>query len=241
MMTGFRHSPVNGLIDSERPPSSRRLIPVAAAIAARRCGQTGACWGAASAPPAAGIWSLSNLDCNGMSQQETNIRADVHPITQGLSVKAVNTFGGVNSDVAAGMDWLSPFLPVGFYYKAFHTPGRLFPFYERRMRDMAGLGSVNPKKLLEHTPKRYDFCDVLVVGSGPAGLSAAVTAMRCSGLLVESPIGRSFAIKWHVTGARTLHADLLARAEGLKNLKLRTSTSRRATCRPLDRLTIRPG
>src|SRR5688572_16305325 len=115
-----------------------------------------------------GIWGLSNLDCNGMveSQQETNIRADVHLITQGLRVKAVNTFGGVNCDLAAGMDWLSPFLPVGFYYKAFYSPRRLFPFYEGRMRDMAGLGSVNPKKPLAYTPKRYYFCDVLVVGSG---------------------------------------------------------------------------
>jgi len=178
-----------------------------------------------------GIWSLSNLDCNVMveSQQETNIRADVHLIRPGLSVKAVNTFGGVNSDLAAGMDWLSPFLPVGFYYKAFHSPRRLFPFYESRMRDMAGLGSVNPQKSLEHTPKRYDFCDVLVVGSGPAGLSAAVSAAE-SGvhvlLVEENPrLGGSFC--YQMAGdpeARKLHADLLGRAQSLKNLELRTST-----------------
>src|SRR5262245_8680619 len=44
-----------------------------------------------------GIWSLSNLDCNAVveSRQETNIRADSCSIRQGLSVKAVNTFGGV--------------------------------------------------------------------------------------------------------------------------------------------------
>ena len=29
-------------------------------------------------------------------------------------------------------------MPVGFYYKAFHTPRRLFPFYERQMRKVAG-------------------------------------------------------------------------------------------------------
>jgi sarcosine oxidase, subunit alpha len=178
-----------------------------------------------------GIWSLSNLDCNGMveSQQETNIRADVHPIRSGLRVKAVNTFGGVNSDLAAGMDWLSPFLPVGFYYKAFHSPRRLFPFYESRMRDMAGLGSVNPKRPLEHTPKRYDFCDVLVVGSGPAGLSAAVSAAErgVQVLLVEENprLGGSFCYQTaRDPKARKLHADLLASAQSLKNLELRTST-----------------
>ena len=178
-----------------------------------------------------GIWSLSNLDCNGMveSRQETNIRADVHPIASGLSVKAVNTFGGVDRDLAAGMNLLSPFLPVGFYYKAFHTPRRLFPFYEQRMRDMAGLGSVNPKKPLEHTPKRYDFCDVLVVGSGPAGLSAAVSAAE-SGVHVllvdENPrLGGSFCYQMaRDPEAQKRHADLLARAQSLKNLELRTST-----------------
>ena len=178
-----------------------------------------------------GIWSLANLDCNAMveSHQETNIRADVQPVTQGMSVKAVNTFGGVDRDLAAGMDRLSPFLPVGFYYKAFHTPRGLFPFYERRMRDMAGLGSVNPTKPLAHTPKRYDFCDVLVVGSGPAGLSAAVSAAE-SGVQVllveETPrLGGSFCYQTaRDPEARKLHADLLARAQSLKNLELRTST-----------------
>lgn len=178
-----------------------------------------------------GIWSLSNLDCNGMveSQQETNIRADVHPIHEGLSLKAVNTFGGVDRDLAAGMDWLSPLLPVGFYYKAFHSPRRLFPFYEGRMRAMAGLGSVSPGKPLEHTPKRYDFCDVLVVGSGPAGLSAAVSAAECGAqvLLVEENPRLGGSVCYQTAGdleGRKHYAELLTRAQRLTNLELRTST-----------------
>ncbi|MBM3800993.1 MAG: FAD-dependent oxidoreductase [Acidimicrobiia bacterium] len=178
-----------------------------------------------------GIWSLSHLDTNAMleTRQQTNIRADVCPIVPGLSVKAVNTVGGVEHDLAAVMDWLSPFLPVGFYYKAFHTPGRLFPFYERRMREMAGLGSVNPDRHLEHTPKRYDFCDVLVVGSGPAGLSAAVAAAE-SGLQVllveENPrLGGSLCYQAaNDSEAHKLQAGLLERALSLKNLELRCST-----------------
>lgn len=178
-----------------------------------------------------GIWSLSNLDCNVMveSAQMTNIRADVHPISAGLSVKAVNTFGGLDSDLAAGMDRLSPFLPVGFYYKAFHTPRRLFPFYERRMREMAGLGSVNAEKEFERSPKRYDFCDVVVVGSGPAGLSAAVSAAECGLhviLVEENPrLGGSFCYQMaRDAEARRFHADLMTKAQSLRNLELRTST-----------------
>ena len=40
------------------------------------------------------------------------------------------------------LDHLGPFLPVGFYYKAFHSK-RLFPRWERMFRNLAGLGSVD--------------------------------------------------------------------------------------------------
>ena len=44
-------------------------------------------------------------------------------------------------------EWFSKMLPVGFYYKAFHTPRRLFPFYERQMRNVAGLGRMHPIRM----------------------------------------------------------------------------------------------
>src|SRR4029434_2221881 len=75
-----------------------------------------------------------------------------------------------------------------------------------------------------------DFCDVLVVGSGPAGLSAAVSAAECGVhqvLLVEEHprLGGSFC--YHAARdaeARKLYGHLLTRAQSLKNLELRTST-----------------
>src|SRR5262249_44380541 len=74
-----------------------------------------------------GIWSLANSDCTGVfeSPTETNIRSDMTPIADGMNLKAVNTIGGLEHDVASFMDNLSPFFPVGFYYKAFHTPRKL--------------------------------------------------------------------------------------------------------------------
>ena len=74
------------------------------------------------------------------------------------------------------LDWFGAFTPVGFYYKAFHSPKKLFPFYEKRIRRIAGLGRVNTEKTVEPTPKDYAFCDVLVIGAGPAGLSASLSA-----------------------------------------------------------------
>lgn len=124
-----------------------------------------------------GIFSFANHDINALMQsgQELNLRADVTPLTAGMSLEAVNTFGGVISDRASVLNLLSSFLPVGFYYKAFHTK-RLFPVWERLIRNLGGLGKLDVSTPHIRTPKRYDFCDVLVVGAGVSGLAAALAA-----------------------------------------------------------------
>ena len=122
-----------------------------------------------------GILSFANHDINALMQsgQELSLRADITPLTAGMSLSAVNTFGGVMSDRASVLNFFSAFLPVGFYYKAFHN--KQFPFWERLIRSIAGLGKVDISTPHIHTPKRYDFCDVLVIGAGSSGLSAALT------------------------------------------------------------------
>jgi sarcosine oxidase subunit alpha len=124
-----------------------------------------------------GLLSFANADVNAMVQAgaRLNIRADVEPLEDGMQLSAVNTVGGLAGDRARFLDWLSPFLPVGFYYKAFHSK-RWFPFWERVIRRASGLGTVEPNIPRARTAKRYDFCDVLVIGGGPAGLSAALAA-----------------------------------------------------------------
>jgi sarcosine oxidase subunit alpha len=124
-----------------------------------------------------GILSLANHDTNTLMQsgQELNVRADVTTIAPGMNLSAINTFGGVMGDRASVLNFFSPFLPVGFYYKAFHTK-KLFPFWERLIRKMTGLGEVDVTSPRISTPKRYDFCDVLVIGAGVSGLSAALAA-----------------------------------------------------------------
>lgn len=124
-----------------------------------------------------GILSLANHDINVLMQfgQKLNVRADVTPLEAGMSLAAINTFGGVMSDRASVINYFAPFLPVGFYYKAFHNK-RLFPFWERFIRNISGLGKVDVSTPHIRTPKRYDFCDVLVVGAGASGLAAALAA-----------------------------------------------------------------
>jgi hypothetical protein len=51
---------------------------------------------------------------------------------------SVNTFGGLQADSGRWLNHLAKFLPVGFYYKAFHTKA-LFPLWERLFRRLTGL------------------------------------------------------------------------------------------------------
>jgi len=130
-----------------------------------------------------GILSAAGHDANTLMQVQTpersipNVRADVVPIESGWQLSAVNTRGGLEHDRLAVLNRLAPFLPVGFYYKAFYGK-RSFPHWERMFRHLSGLGTVDLRAARRATPKRYDFCDVLVIGAGPSGLAAALAAAR---------------------------------------------------------------
>ncbi len=134
-----------------------------------------------------GILSFANHDANVLFNVDgvPNVRGDIEPLRDGMKITAVNTFGGLAHDRGHVLDRLGAFLPVGFYYKAFH--GRLFPRWERMFRRLSGLGVVSPSAPRKRTAKRYAFCDVLVIGSGPSGLSAALSAANAGAqvLLVE--------------------------------------------------------
>jgi sarcosine oxidase subunit alpha len=142
-----------------------------------------------------GLLSLADHDVNGMVQVQRdarsvpNVRADVTPVESGWQVAAVNTRGGLAHDRLAVLDRLSRFLPVGFYYKAFHGK-RLAPHWERMFRGLTGLGAVDLESPRRTSPKRYEFCDVLVIGAGPAGLASAIeSAARGADVLLvdENP------------------------------------------------------
>ncbi len=123
------------------------------------------------------IFSFANHDSNTLFQVDgaPNVRGDVVLLRDGMQVAAVNTFGGLRRDRARILDRLARWLPVGFYYKAFHSK-RWFPHWERMFRTFTGLGTVALDAGRRTTAKRYGFCDVLVVGAGTSGLSAALEA-----------------------------------------------------------------
>jgi len=138
-----------------------------------------------------GILSFANHDSNTLFQVDgvPNVRGDITLLREGMSVSALNTFGGLARDKARVLDAFARVLPVGFYYKAFHSK-RLFPRWERMFRALTGLGQVSLTAPRQTTPKRYGFCDVLVIGAGAAGLSAARAAAAAGAqvaLVDESP------------------------------------------------------
>jgi sarcosine oxidase subunit alpha len=127
---------------------------------------------------ARGVLSLANHDVNILVTDgiDTNMRADVVSLNEGMDLKAVNTDGGVVADKKKIIDAMSSLLPVGFYYKAFHKPAALFPFWENVIRKSAGLGKVNFNYPRITKRKLNQHCDLLVIGAGLSGMSAALEA-----------------------------------------------------------------
>lgn len=125
-----------------------------------------------------GAVTLANHDVNALfqSSEEPNIRGDVTPLAAGMQLTACNVNGSLEKDKDQIIGKLSRFLPVGFYYKSFHKPKKLFPMWERVIREKAGLGTIDTRWDARRKAKTYGFCDLLVVGAGASGMQAALTA-----------------------------------------------------------------
>src|SRR5215470_10720353 len=114
----------------------------------------------------------------GGAYTEPNIRATVAELYEGLSAYSQNCWPSVELDLGAVNSLLSRLFPAGFYYKTFMWPPSLWMTYERFIRRMAGLGMAPVAADPDHYDKTHAHCDVLIIGSGPAGLSAALAAGR---------------------------------------------------------------
>jgi sarcosine oxidase, subunit alpha len=109
---------------------------------------------------------------------EPNVRATELEIYDGLEASSQNCWPSVEFDIGGINNFLSPFLPAGFYYKTFMWPASFWEKYEYVIRHSAGLGK-SPKiadpDIYDH---KYIHCDVLIIGAGISGIIAAKTAAQ---------------------------------------------------------------
>ena len=120
-----------------------------------------------------------------------NMRACTEPARAGMKVSHQNAWPSPEFDVLATTGAFDFMMPVGFYYKTFFKPRFMWPHFEKVIRRIAGLGTIDPARV---PPYQYDKqhlrTDVAVVGAGPAGLSAALAAAEAGvqvALVDENP------------------------------------------------------
>ena len=110
---------------------------------------------------------------------EPNVRATEQELFDGLEAKSVNCWPNVNFDIGAINNFLNKFIPAGFYYKTFMWPKSFwYKFYEPFVRKAAGFGVASTKHDQEKYEHKYEYCDLLVTGSGPSGLASAYAAAK---------------------------------------------------------------
>ena len=119
-------------------------------------------------------------------RRDPNVKATMQELYPGLTASGQNAWPNVRYDIGAVNGLFGRFFSAGFYYKTFMglppmewgKGTGLWMKYESIIRKAAGMGEASR----EADPDVYDhahgFCDLLVVGSGPAGLSAALTAAK---------------------------------------------------------------
>ena len=108
---------------------------------------------------------------------EPNTRATVQEIYEGLKTDSQNKWPSLKFDVGAINDRLYMLFSAGFYYKTFMWPKSFWDkVYEPFIRGAAGLGVSPQVPDADYYASRYLHCDVLIVGAGPAGLAAALSA-----------------------------------------------------------------
>ncbi len=137
--------------------------------------------------------------------REPNVPATMVEIYDGLTALSQNRFPSLAWDINAVNQLGGKILSAGFYYKTFMGPvvgplkgTRFWMFCEHFIRRAAGLGRAGSAGDAARYERMNAFCDVLVVGSGPAGLMAAKAAADQGARVILAELDPQFggSAKW---------------------------------------------
>ena len=167
------------------------------------------------------------------ARQEPNTRATVAELFDGLEANSQNRWPSLAFDALAINDRLSNFFAAGFYYKTFMWPKSFWEkIYEPIIRRAAGLGSMSKLEDPDSYDKGFIHCDVLIIGAGPAGMMAALTAGRAGARVVLADEdfkfgGRLNAETFEVDGKSGAEwsSDIVAELTSLPNVRLMLRTT----------------
>ncbi|MFO1173779.1 MAG: sarcosine oxidase subunit alpha family protein [Paracoccaceae bacterium] len=165
--------------------------------------------------------------------QVPNVRATVQEIHEGLDARSQNRWPSLGFDLMEMNDLFAPFFGAGFYYKTFMWPRSFWEkLYEPAIRRAAGLGALSGKHNEELYEKAWAFCDLLVVGSGPAGLMAALAAGRAGAEVIlaeeDAVFGGRLNGEVEEVGGRPGHlwaSDVVAELKAMPNVRLMARTT----------------
>ena len=122
-----------------------------------------------------GECSNTRMEINGIP----NVCTENTLLKNGMTIKAQNVKGTAENDLMSFMDRLDWAMPAGFYYRTMHKPAPIWPIALKQVRKAAGLGKISPDFQMKGKYEEiYPKADVCVIGGGPAGMSAALTAAK---------------------------------------------------------------
>ena len=151
----------------------------------------------------------------------------------GLAARGQNSWPNVRFDIGAVNQLLSPFIGAGFYYKTFMGPAigplkgtRFWMWCEHVIRRAAGMGRAEHLADPDHYEKVNAHCDVLVIGAGPAGLTAALAAGRTGARVIlaeqDSELGGSLLNESAGSSSDDWCSALIAELRAMDNVRILT-------------------